>query len=143
MRISLSVTWRAISSESSKERRVLAEAASVERKTDLCFNLLGNFVASPFEDVTVPRFKRGELRGGEYLIKGNGGARQVAGRVDLVSEEILKLAVGGRYLHDVGHFGSQQLEFETGGVKRVHLKEFFEKWREHSESLAAGWSISN
>ena len=70
--------------------------------------------------------KGGELRGSEHLIEGKGEARQVASRVDLVSEEFLKLAVRGRCLHDVGHFVSEQLELEVGGVKRVLLKEFFE-----------------
>ena len=70
--------------------------------------------------------KGGELRGSEHLIEGKGEARQVASRVDLVSEEFLKLAVRGRCLHDVGHFVSEQLELEVGGVKRVLLKEFAE-----------------
>ena len=58
--------------------------------------------------------KGGELRGSEHLIEGKGEARQVASRVDLVSEEFLKLAVRGRCLHDVGHFVSEQLELEAG-----------------------------
>ena len=70
--------------------------------------------------------KGGELRGSEHLIEGKGEARQVASRVDLVSEEFLKLAVRGRCLHDVGHFVSEQLELEVGGVKRVLLKEYLE-----------------
>ena len=58
--------------------------------------------------------------------EGRAETRQVAGRVDLVSEEFLKLAVRGRCLHDVGHFVSEQLELEVGGVKRVLLKEYLE-----------------
>ena len=40
-------------------------------------------------------------------------------RLLTILEEVLKLAVGGRCLHDVGHSGSEQLEFEVRGVKRV------------------------
>ena len=47
-------------------------------------------------------------------------------RLLTILEEVLKLAVGGRCLHDVGHSGSEQLEFEVRGVKRVHFKEFLE-----------------
>ena len=77
----------------------------VERETVLCFNLPENFVASPFEHVTVRRLKGGELRGGEHLIEG----KEEAGDVDLVNEEILKTAVRGRCLHDVGHFDSERV----------------------------------
>ena len=45
--------------------------------------------------------------------EGRAETRQVAGRVDLVSEELLKVAVRGRCLHDVSHFVSEQLELEV------------------------------
>jgi hypothetical protein len=45
--------------------------------------------------------------------EGRAETRQVAGRVDLVSEELLKFAVRGRCLHDVSHFVSEQLELEV------------------------------
>ena len=125
MRSSLSERWRAssaCSALSSWERRALAPPAASSREAgrgDLTLsNLLpglgrqrpslrqciGHFLQSA-QAVLVRRTVSSE---------GRAEARQVAGRVDLVSEELLKLAVRGRCLHDVGHFVSEQLELEVG-----------------------------